>query len=39
MSLNSFNSQSRLTVLGQTFGIHRLDALHPAYPAVASLPF
>ena len=39
MSLNSFDSQSSLTVLGQTFGIHRLDALYPAYPAVASLPF
>ena len=39
MSLNSFNSQSSLTVLGQTFGIHRLDALYPAYPAVAYLPF
>jgi aconitate hydratase len=39
MSLNSFDSPSSLTVLGQTFGIHRLDALYPAYPAVAHLPF
>nr|MCU0736710.1 aconitase family protein [Methylotetracoccus sp.] len=39
MSLNSFDSQSSLTVLGQTFGIHRLDALYPVYPAVAHLPF
>ncbi|MFO7640434.1 MAG: aconitate hydratase AcnA [Candidatus Competibacteraceae bacterium] len=39
MSLNSFDSQANLTVLGQTFGIHRLDALYPAYPAVAYLPF
>ena len=39
MSLNSFGSQSSLTVLGRTLGIHRLDALYPAYPAVARLPF
>jgi aconitate hydratase len=39
MNLNSFGSQSSLTVLGQTIGIHRLDALYPVYPAAARLPF
>ena len=39
MSFNSLGSQFSLTVLGQTIGIHRLDALYPVYPAAAHLPF
>jgi len=39
MSLNSFSSQSTLTILDQPISIHRLDAVYKAYPAAARLPF
>ena len=38
MSLNSFGSRAKLAVAGQTFYIHRLDALYSVYPNVARLP-
>jgi aconitate hydratase len=37
--LNTFGSLSHLTVTGRRYGIHRLDAVEKAIPAVASLPF
>jgi len=39
MSLNSFGSQAKLTVAGQTFSIYRLAALDAVYPDAARLPF
>jgi aconitate hydratase len=39
MSFNSFGSQAHLSVSGQRFDIHRLDAVYAQHPDAVRLPF